>query len=183
MYLAFQLISIGVAADNLLVSNITGKGFSMLSNHKWILILLLLFIIQNQVLIYGDWFALLIQPPGRQWLASGIITAMGIKILQETKMKSDMIKNLSLGSGHLFSYSLTSSIYVFILGCCAHWLQVEQTHVMKGFLPFVPLFMLLGLALGKYHCNKILISMNVVAGLLVLAGGILCIVQVFEKKF
>src|ERR1700694_5445460 len=88
-------IAAGIAADNLVLAFISGNGIALfrttrLSQSKskllfsnWFLILGLLFIVQNMVLIYGQWFGLLtkgILKGNEQLMSIGILFSMGIKM-------------------------------------------------------------------------------------------------------
>lgn len=91
------LIVTGIAANNLMVVNISGNGIAITKKHRWILILLLFFIIQNEVIVYGVWFAEIFHPFIENfefWLSVGILFSISMKMLQELKMRNIRFDNI-----------------------------------------------------------------------------------------
>jgi putative Mn2+ efflux pump MntP len=177
VYFPFLLIAIGIAADNLMIANISGTGTSITKNHRWVLILLLLFTIQNQVVMYGFWLSGLFHPVSSDlefWMAVGILFSICINMAQELKLKSKKNRNVYFDTKMILGYALVSSIYAFLLGSVAGWLLVGRQELLRGFLPFIALFMLLGLLIGKYGYSKVLKPLNILSVCLILVGtGIL----------
>lgn len=80
---AILFIAIGITADNLMIAKLTGKTVSIISRANWILILLLLFITQNQMLLWGRWitsWAPSLTTNQKDWLALGLLISIGAKM-------------------------------------------------------------------------------------------------------
>lgn len=184
VHIAILLVTAGIAADNLQFAGLSGVGFSLLRNHKWILILLLLFIIQNEMLILGNVIATWTEPlmkGGQQWAAIGILASMGLKMLQELFSRNKAMRSASFETNDVLVLGFSTSIYVFAFGCATHWLRVDEQQARISILLLIFLFLAAGLLLGGFHYNKLLKRIHTVAAFLVLAGAVILSVQKFKS--
>lgn len=160
-----------------MIANISGNGTAITKNHRWVLILLLLFTIQNQVVMYGFWFAGLFHPASSNlvfWMAVGILFSICINMVQELKLKNKRSQNVYFDTKIILGYALVSSVYTFLLGSVAGWLLVSRQDLLKGFLPFIALFMVIGVLLGKHRYIKILRLLNILSiGLVIIGIGLI----------
>jgi len=192
--IALMLIAMGVAADNLMIASISGNGFasfkllqsdtdnrnSRTRNSHWYLMLVFVFIIQSQVLQYGDWFGGLtkkILNGNEQWWAIAIVFSMGVRMLQELKMKNKILLHFSFQTNTFLGLALSTSIYVFAFGCSMHWLGMNDGNVSYTLLPLLIFFLITGMVLGKYHFIKTLKCLHISAAILVIIGSVVLIVQ------
>ncbi len=181
------LIATGIAADNLMIAAICGNGLASFSifkykikNHKWVLLLLFVFIVEYQVLQCGSWCSDLTQKSIKgigEWVASGILLAIGVTMLFELKTKNRVSLYLSLDVKSFLHLVLGTSVYVFSFSFCMHLLNINERNEQLTILPLLIVFLIGGLFLGKYHFDKTLRWINPVAALMVLAGGIILMVQ------
>ena len=180
---AFFLVAIGVAADNLVIAGLSGSGFSILHHHKWVLILLLVFIIENEMLILGDkiggWTQALLQGQ-QQWVAIGIFISMGIKMFQELLTKNKAIRSYSFATNGFLELGFSTSIYVFAFGCAAHWLDIGDTEARILILLLIGAFLIIGLFLGKNHHDKLLGRIHILTVLFVFTGAVILFIEKFN---
>jgi len=180
MDLSLMLIALGIASDNLMLAALSGNGFTLLRNHKWVLILLLMFIIQNQVLLYSDWFGGFTKNwlnGSTPWMGIGIMLSIGLKMIQELKIKNQSFQNFHFDTGNVLTLAAGTSIYVFAFGCVANWLDVSDRAMNLSLLPLIASFLIGGLLLGKFHRIRILKVMHGVCVMMVLLGVALLFIQ------
>lgn len=194
---ALLLIAAGVAADNLVLAFVSGNGmavFKMGRTEKpkptvrsphWLLILGLLFIIQNMVLFYGKWFGLFTRgmlKGEEQLIAIGLLFSMSIRMLQELKLKNGAAKQVILDTWDFLEIGLGTSVYVFAFGCALNWLNLDHLVVILALLSLIAFFLIAGTLLGKYHFEKTFKYLNKIAAFLVMAGSILLIIELLKNN-
>lgn len=194
---ALIMIAGGVAADNLVLAFVSGNGmgvFKLAHAEKpkptvrpphWLLILGLLFIIQNMVLFYGKWFGLFTKgmlKGEEQLIAIGLLFSMSIRMLQELKTKNGAAKQVILSTGNFLEIGLGTSIYVFAFGCTLNWLNLDHRVVILALLSFIALFLIGGTLLGKYYFEKTFKYLNKIAAFLVMAGSVLLIIELLKNN-
>lgn len=178
-----MLVTIGIAADNLVVAGLSGNGFSMVRHHKWVFILLLLFIIQNEMLILGNETAIWTQSMmngQQQWIAIGILMSMGLKMLQESFSGNKEIRSGSFAANNFLLLGFSTSIYVFAFGCAVHWLKINDRESRISILILISMFLVGGLFLGRHHYDKLLKRIHTMSVLLVLTGAVILFIEKFK---
>jgi putative Mn2+ efflux pump MntP len=181
--IAILLVTAGVAADNLQFARLSRVGFSVLKDHKFVLILLLLFIIQNEMLILGNATGIWTEPlmkGSEQWAAIGILVTMGIRMLQELSSKNREIRCASFETRDVLALAFSTSIYVFAFGCATHWLQVNEQETRISIMLLIFLFLTGGLLPGEFHYDKLLKWIHTMTAFLVLAGTFILLAQKFR---
>ena len=191
------MIATGVAADNLVLAFVSGNGMAVFKlaragkpkpivrpPHR-LLILSLLFIIQNMVLFYGKWFGLFtkgILKGEEQLIAIGLLFSMGVRMLQELKLKNGVSKQVMLNTWQFLEIGLGTSIYVFAFSCALNWLNLDHRAVILTLHSLIALFLIAGTLLGKYHFEKTFKYLNKIAAFLVMAGCILLIIELLKNN-
>ncbi|WDF75936.1 manganese efflux pump [Mucilaginibacter sp. KACC 22773] len=186
-----------MAADNLVLAFVSGNGMAVFKSARaerpkptvrpphWLLILGLLFIIQNMVLFYGKWFGLLTKgmlKGEEQLIAIGLLFSMSIRMLQELKLKNSAVKQAILNTWDFLEIGLGSSVYVFAFGCALNWLNLDHRVVILTLLSLIALFLIAGTLLGKYHFEKTFKYLNKTAAFLVMAGSALLIIELLKNN-
>jgi putative Mn2+ efflux pump MntP len=169
----------GIASDNLLIAGLTGQGHRVTHSGNWILIVLFMFIIQNQVLWLGHLFGSFLVHDIKsidQWLAIVLLAATGIKMLQELNQKNQTYNRFRFAKRYFMPMILATAIYVFVFGCAMGWLNNYES-TKNVFLFCLLLSMISGFILGKYHRRKTLKSLSFIGSLLVLLSAVLFIIQ------
>ncbi len=195
--IALLLIAAGVAADNLVLAFVSGNGMAVFKSARmegqkpairppnWLLILGLLFIIQNMVLFYGKWFGLFTKgmlKGEEQLIAIGLMFSMSIRMLQELKTKNSTAQQVALDTRHFLEIGLGTSIYVFAFGCALNWLNLDHRVVILALLSLIVLFLIAGTLLGKYHFEKTFKYLNTIAPFLVMTGSALLIIELLKNN-
>ncbi len=195
--IALLLIAAGVAADNLVLAFVIGNGITVFELARaegpkptvrpphWLLILVLLFIIQNMVLFYGKWFGLFTKAMLKgeeQLIAIGLLFSMSIKMLQELKTKNGAVKQVLLATRDFLEIGLSTSVYVFAFGCALNWLGLDHRVVILSLLSLIILFLIAGTLLGKYQFEKTFKYLNTIAAFLVMAGSALLIIELLKNN-
>lgn len=195
--IALILIAAGVAADNLVLAFVSGNGMAVFKlarreepkstarSPHWLLILALLFILQNMVLFYGKWFGLFTKgmlKGEEQLIAIGLLFSMGIRMLQELKLKNSAAKEILFSTRHFLEIGLGTSIYVFAFGCALSWLDLDHRVIILALLSLIILFLTTGTLLGKYHFEKTFKYLNKISAFLVMAGSILLIIELLKNN-
>jgi len=191
--IALILIAAGVASDNFALAFVSGNGMSVFKSARTqepkstarLLVLGLLFIIQNMVLLYGNWFGLFTKgmlKGEEQLIAIGLLFSMGIRMLQELKIKNSTTTEVLLSTRHLLEIGLGTSVYVFAFGCALNWLNLDHRVIFLALLSLIILFLIAGTLLGKYHFEKTFKYLNKISAFLVMAGCILLIIELLKNN-
>lgn len=175
MHTVTVFLSIGVASDNLLLSGMSGNTAHVLKTKNWLLMLFMLFTIQLQVLLYGNWLAKLaltdLGPPTK-WMALGLLFATLLKMIQEVKIKNFLQQKIPLGLNGFLQISLATSVYVFVLGFSLRGLQIDDAIVYLTVIPCLSALLAAGWFAGKFQWHKAVYAVRIVS-LICMAGGIL----------
>lgn len=195
--LALIFIAAGLAADNLMLAFYNGNGISIdnqLARIKkrglslplnWIVVLILLFLIENMVLVYGEGFgdiARFLLKGKEQLVAIGILFGMGIRMFHEAKIKNGVFFLSALNTKSCIETILGTSVYIFGFGCAMAWLKIGHDKVNLLLLPLLILFYLSGIVMGKYHFNKTFRYLNTISALMIIAGSILLTFELLKNK-
>jgi putative Mn2+ efflux pump MntP len=184
--LALICIAAGLAADNLMLAFYNGNGISINRrlprlkksrlSMNWMVVLVLLFMIENMVLIYGMGFGAITKSLFKnkeKLIAIGILFGMGIRMFHEAKIKNRRCDVTSFNIKLCIETILGTSVYVFAFGCAMAWLKIDHSEVNLLFLPLLILSYLSGIILGKYHFDKTFRYLNIISSLMMIAGSIL----------
>lgn len=179
--IAFLLISIGVAAQNLFLSALSGAGFSVLHNHKWIVILVLFFIIQNELIDISNSTAISITPffNGRQQqTAIFILAIIGARIVQQLFFLRKRINCFQFTPKDFLEFGFSASLQVFSFGFAANWLEVSEWR--RSIVLFILISLIGGLLIGRFHYQKLLIVIYVLCASLFLTGLVILLIKQFN---
>lgn len=194
--IALFVLAAGVAADNLVLAFVSGNSLAMFKLFgtkeqkaeagvvKWLFIFGLLFIIQNMVLFYGYWFAgftISLFKGEEKLVAVGLLFSMGLRMIQELKIKNKTGSQISLDIRHFFEVAFGTAIYVFAFGCAMSWLGMDRRLVSLSLLSLLIITLTAGLLLGKYHFDKTFKFLNILSAFLVIAGSLFLIIGLLKK--
>jgi putative Mn2+ efflux pump MntP len=194
--IALVALAAGVASDTLLIAFVSGNSIAMFKllgskeqklkarNIRWLFIFTLLFIIQNMVLIYGYWFGQFTKGmlKGEERLvAIGLLFSMGIRMIQELKVKNETSKQISLDTQRFLEVASGTAIYVFAFGCAICWLNMDRQLVSFLLLSLLILSLISGITLGKYHFEKTFKYLNTLSAFLVIAGSLCLIIGLLKN--
>ncbi|QNK64021.1 manganese efflux pump [Pedobacter sp. PAMC26386] len=170
---AILFIAIGITADNLMIAKLSGKTVSVISRANWILILLLLFITQNQMLLWGRWItqwtpSLTINQ--KDWLALGLLVSVGVKMYKDHfKYKKDS-PAINYTANNLLLLAFGSAIYLFVFGMAIQWLDRTNGSINIMFPAFILLFLGIGVWLGKSHSHKLIHRLRTICTCMMMVG-------------
>lgn len=181
IYIAIALISLGITADNLLLSKISFSTILFNKSGETLLLQIVLFTIQLQVLRYGGWFATIISSDKKeqnQWIAVLMLFSIGIKMLQEFKYK--IIKNHKayLDLSNYLNLVCATSIYVFVLGFALHLLRIDQSTIYKTVVPCLLSYFLIGWCLNQYSFKKELLIIKTFSVLMIFTGTTIFLINI-----
>jgi len=194
--IALIFIAAGLAADNLMLAFYKGNGISIdnqLTRIKkrrlslslnWVVVLILLFLIENMVLIYGEGFgniAKFLIKGKEQLVAVGILFGMGIRMFHEAKIKNGAFSPAGLNTKSCIETILGTSVYIFVFGCTMAWLKIDHSKIQLILLPLVVFTYLSGILLGRYHFNKSFRYLNKISALMIIAGSLLLTLQYLKN--
>ena len=170
---AILFIAIGITADNLMIAKLSGKTVSVISRANWILILLLLFITQNQMFLWGKWVtgwvpALTVNQ--KDWLAMGLLISIGVKMYRDHFQSKRDTTAINYTANNLLILAFGSAIYLFVFGMAIQWLNRTEGNVNILFPVFILLFLGTGVWLGKSHNHKLIYRLRTVCTCLMMVG-------------
>jgi|GEM_PF-3189727 len=195
--IAMIFIAAGIAGDNLVLAFVSGKAIVMVEptvtkNAKGqsfyqsgLFLFVLLFIIQNMLLMYGNWFGGLTQEllkGERQLVATGLLFSMSLKMLKEIRIKNVVVKKAMISRMNFWEIGLSTAVYVFAFGCAVNWLNFNQRLNIIALLALIVCFLTTGILLGKHRREKIFKYLNTVTSFLVMAGSLLLIIELFQNS-
>lgn len=196
-YIAVIFIAAGIAGDNLALAFVSGKSMVMgkpilIKNTKderfymgGLFLFFLLFVIQNMLLMYGNWFGGLTKDwckGEQQLMATGLLFSMGLKMLKELRTKNKAVKIAMISRMNFWEIGLGTAVYVFAFGCAVNWLNFNQRQIIIILLVLIICFLATGIILGKRRYEKSFKYMNTVAAFLVMAGSLLLIIELFKNN-
>jgi hypothetical protein len=195
--IAMTLIAAGIAGDNLVLAFVSGKSIAMVrpvltKNAKGeqfyrggLFLFILLFIIQNMLLMYGDWFGGITKDwlKGEQRLiAVSLLFSMGVKMLKELQIKNRAVKIIMISRMNFWEIGLGTAVYVFVFGCAVNWLDFNQRQIIFSLLALIICSLAAGIILGNRRYEKAFKYINTIAAFLVMAGSLLLIVELFKNN-
>lgn len=194
--LALMGIAAGLAADNLMLAFHNGnytkinRQLPELKKNRrsvspnWIIVLVLLFLMENMVLIYGiefGEFTHFLLKNNEQIIAIGILFGMGIRMFNEAKIKNRVSVSSTLTTSLCIETILGTSVYVFAFGCAMAWLKIDPGKIKLLLLPLLIFTYLSGIVLGKYHFTKTFRYLNTLSALMIIAGSLLLTLQYLKN--
>jgi len=173
---AILFIAIGITADNLMIAKLSGKTVSVISRSNWMLILLLLFVTQNQMLLWGRWITS--WAPGltvnqKDWLALGLLLSIGAKMYKDHFNNSRDATTINYTANNLLILAFSSAIYLFVFGMAIQWLDRTEDTINILFPVFIILFLGIGVGLGKARHHKLIHTLRTVSTCLMMVGVVL----------
>ncbi len=190
--LALIGIAAGLAADNLMLAFHNGSNAKISRQFpeskknrryvspNWIIILVLLFLMENMVLIYGIEFGEFARSllKNKEWIiAIGVLFGIGIKMFHEAEIKNQVPVISALDTSLCIELILGTSVYIFAFGCAMAWLKIDHSKIQLILLPFLIFTYLSGIVLGRYHFNKSFRYLNKISPLMIIAGSLLLTLQ------
>ncbi|HEK19433.1 MULTISPECIES: manganese efflux pump [unclassified Mucilaginibacter] len=190
--LALIGISAGLAADNLMLAFHNGnytkinrqlpelKRNQRYVSPNWIIVLVLLFLMENMVLIYGiefGEFTCFLLKNNEEIIAIGILFGMGIRMFHEAKIKNRVSVLSALNTRRCIEIILGTSIYIFAFGCAMAWLKIDYHKINLIVSPLLIVTYLSGIVLGRYQFNKTFRYLNTISALMIIAGSLLLTLQ------
>lgn len=194
--LALIGIAAGLAADNLMLAFHNGNNtknsrqLPELKNSRrsvspnWKIVLVLLFLMENMVLVYGitfGEFTRILLKNNEQILAIGILLGIGIRMFHEAKIKNRVSFLNTLNTKLCIESILGTSVYIFAFGCVMAWLKIDHSKIQLIFLPFLIFTYLSGIVLGRYYFNKTFRYLNKISALMIIAGSLLLTLQYLKN--
>lgn len=170
---AILFIAIGITADNLMIAKLTGKTVSVISRANWILILLLLFITQNQMLLWGRWitgWAPSLTANQKDWLALGLLISIGAKMYKDHFQNKKDATTINYTANNILLLAFSSAIYLFVFGMAIQWLDRTEDNINILFPVFILLFLGIGVWLGKTHHHKLIYTLRTLCTCLMMVG-------------
>jgi putative Mn2+ efflux pump MntP len=170
---AILFIAIGITADNLMIAKLSGKTVSVISRSNWMLILLLLFITQNQMLLWGRWitsWAPALTVNQKDWLALGLLLSIGAKMYKDHFNNRRDATTINYTANNLLILAFSSAIYLFVFGIAIQWLDRTQGTINILFPVFIMLFLGIGVGLGKARYHKLIHTLRTLCSCLMMAG-------------
>lgn len=170
---AILFIAIGITADNLMIAKLSGKTVSVISRANWILILLLLFITQNQMLLWGKWitsWAPALTVSQKDWLAMGLLISIGVKMYKDHFQQRRDVTTINYTANNLLVLAFSSAIYLFVFGMAIQWLDRTGDTINILFPIFILLFLGIGVWLGKAHHHKLIYTLRTLCACLMMVG-------------
>ncbi|KIO76571.1 hypothetical protein TH53_14065 [Pedobacter lusitanus] len=177
---AILFIAIGITADNLMIAKLSGKTVSVISRSNWILILLLLFITQNQMLLWGRWitgWAPSLTVNQKDWLALGLLVSIGVKMYRDHFQSKKNITTINYTANNLLLLAFGSAIYLFVFGIAVQWLNRTEGKLNIMFPVFILMFLALGVWLGKAHHHKLIDRLRTLCTCLMMVGVVVLLFQ------
>lgn len=177
---AILFITVGITADNLMIAKLSGKRVSVISRGNWILILLLLFITQNQMLLWGRWItrwtpSLTVNQ--KDWLALGLLISIGAKMYRDHFQNKKETPVINYTANNLLLLAFSSAVYLFVFGMAVQWLDRPDTNVTIILPVSILLFLGMGVWLGRSHSHKLINTLRTICTGLLMLGVVVLIFQ------
>ncbi|MCV9928638.1 hypothetical protein OIU83_13295 [Flavobacterium sp. LS1R49] len=173
IHIAVILITLGITADNLVLSKMSLNTILFMKSRKAILLLIVLFTIQLQVLKYGDWCARLLTSGTKnqdKWIALIMLFSVAIKMLQEFKLKIIRNNKIHLELDDFLNISFATSMYVFVLGFAFRLLDIDEPIIYKTVIPCLLFPLLMGWFIKRFNTDKAIWLTKALAILMIFTG-------------
>ncbi|MBB6110256.1 hypothetical protein SAMN05421821_10664 [Mucilaginibacter lappiensis] len=175
---AIILIAIGIAADNLMIAGLTLSKTASISNRKWVIILLLLFIVQYQMLWLGNFVgAWAHYSTGNYLLGTGLLLSVAINICRELFQQKITHPVISYTPDNLLLLAFSTSMYVFIFSVAVQWLNIHDQRLNYWLVGAILIFLNTGVILGRLQLYKPLRFIRFTCTGMLLAGTLILILK------
>lgn len=178
--IAVLLITLGITADNLLLSKMSINTIAFTKSKKAVLLQIVLFSIQLQIIKYGYWTAALVTSSIKnqdKWLALTMLFSIAIKMIQEFKIKEIRHHKTFLDLDYFLNIALASSVYLFVLGFALSLLKIEQLTIYKTVIPCLLFFLSIGWSLKYFNSVKAIQFIKITAIVMIFAGVIIFLIN------
>ncbi|MBB6128639.1 hypothetical protein [Mucilaginibacter lappiensis] len=176
---AIILIAIGIAADNLMIAGLTVSKTASISNIKWVIILLLLFIVQYQMLLLGNtvgvWAHYL--TGNYRVLGMGLLLSVAINICRELFQQRVTHPVIKYTPDNLLLLAFSTSVYVFIFSVAVQWLNIHDQRLNYWLAGAILIFLNAGIILGRLQLYKLLRFIRFTCTGMLLAGTLILILK------
>jgi len=169
----------GVASDNLLFAGANGKGFQITRNRNCILIELLLFVLQTELMIWGSQFALMVSDCGTCGKISGLLVLFltGITMIYRCFNQQWPEKYLMLSEQQMLVHALSTCMLVLSFSFAIGLLTGANSKFIVYLLAMLPLFITTGVLLGMFKRMAALKYLRLTGTLCFVLGLILLIIN------
>lgn len=181
IYIAIILIALGIAADNLVLSKMTVNTIAFTKSGKALLLQIVLFTIQLQVLKYGYWFAALQSgnlKNDNKWIALLMLASIALKMIQEFKSKTIYNNKNDPDLDDFLNLAFATSIYVFVLGFALHFLDIDQSTIYKTVIPCLLFFLSIGWSVKNFNSGKVIQLIKIIAITMIFTGVLIFLINI-----
>lgn len=180
LYIAVFLITLGITADNLVLSKMSVNTIPFLKSGRALILQILLFVIQLLVLKYGNWFAVLLSTTEYQdkWIALLVLFSIAIKMVQEFNFKIIRNNKINLELDDFSTIAFATSIYVFVMGFAFRFLGIAETTTYVTVIPCLLLSLSLGWSVKSFSTDKAIRLTKTLAILMVFAGTTIFLINI-----
>ena len=142
----------------------------------------MLFIVQNEMLIWGKWISQLTLPlvnNHKEWFALGLLASMAVNICRELQVANrKSISIITYTADNILMLAFSTAMYVFVFGIAMQWLNMTDYRINLFLFGSILLFLSIGLLLGKFHCNKLIKIIHAICAGLLLVGVVILIFKI-----
>jgi putative Mn2+ efflux pump MntP len=180
IYIAVLLITLGITADNLLLSKMSVYTIAFTKSKKALMLQVILFTIHLQVIKYGYWTAGLVTSRIKnqdKWLALTMLFSVAIKMIQEFKIKEIRNHKAFPDLGDFLNIALASSVYLFVLGFAFSLLKIEPLSTYKTVIPCLLFVLSIGLSLKHFNFLKAIQFIKITAIIMIFTGVIIFLIN------
>jgi len=181
IYIAVFLIALGIAADNLVLSKMTVSSIGFTKSGKALLLQIVLFTIQLQVLKYGYWFALLQSANlnnHHKWIALVMLFCIALKMIQEFKFKTIHNNKPYPDPDDFLNLAFATSLYVFVLGFALRFLGIDQPAIYKTVIPCLLFFLSIGWSVKNFTSGKAIQFIKIIAIAMIFTGVLIFLINI-----
>lgn len=173
IHISVLLISLGIATDNLLLSKMSVSTIPFVKSTKALLLQIVLFTIQLQVLKYGDWLAAVVSGSTKSQnksIALVMLFSIAVKMIQEFKFKTITNHKTYPELNDFLNIAFATSIYVFVLGFALHLLNIDQFTVYKTVIPCLLFSLSIGWSLKNLNSGKAVLIIKIMSIVMIFTG-------------
>lgn len=178
--IAVLLITLGITADNLLLSKMSVNTIAFTKSKKALMLQAALFTIQLQVIKYGYWTATLVTSSIKnqdKWLALTMLFSIAVKMIQEFKIKVIRNHKTFPDLDDFLNIALASSVYLFVLGFALSLLKIEVFTIYKTVIPCLLFFLSIGWSLQFFNSVKAIQATKITAIVMIFTGVIIFLIN------
>jgi len=181
IYIAVFLIALGIAADNLVLSKMTVNTVAFTKSGKALLLQIVLFTIQLQVLKYGYWFASLQSGTLKnleKWIALIMLVSIALKMIQEFKFKTIHTNKTYPDLDDFLNIAFATSLYVFVMGFALRFLNIDQSTIYKTVIPCLLFFLTIGWSVKNFNSGKAIQLTKIIAIAMIFTGVLIFLINI-----